>query len=100
MDPVSPVMPGSEDIEIVLGRGQPEYRELPAVYLDTPSRPMITRWRLTEQERLDVMAGADVVLSQLTFQQRFQPVNLQICRRDAQPYLPEEPDHDVHTSQD
>lgn len=92
MTPVSPVMPGSETIEIVLGRGQAQYIELPAVYLNTRSRPMITRWRLSEQERLDVMAGADIVLSQLTWQQLFQPVSLQVCRRDAQPWLPEEPE--------
>ena len=51
MEPVSPVMPGSADIEIVLGKDQLEYLPLPAVYLSTPTLPMLTRWRFTEVER-------------------------------------------------
>src|ERR1700722_17593746 len=89
MTPVSPVMPGSESIEIVLGKGQPEYVELPAVYLDPPSRPMITRWRLTDEERGAISIGADIVLQQLTFQQKFQPVNLQVVYSDESPVLVE-----------
>jgi hypothetical protein len=93
MEPVSPVMPGSEDIEIVLGKGQPEYIPLPAVYLDTPSCPMVTRWRLTDEERKMVANGADVVLQQLVFRDGngrnnpFQPVHLQIVMRDEMPVL-------------
>lgn len=90
MTPVSPVMPGSTDIEIVLGKDQPQYQPLPAVYLDRPDRPMITRWRLTAEEREAVLAGADVVLTQLTFCNRFQPVNLQIVMPDDDPVLVEE----------
>lgn len=91
MKPVSPVMVGSEPIEIVLGELQPEYDPLPAVYLDTPSRPMITRWRLTDEERDAIAAGADVVLQQMTFRKPFQPVNLQVVARDESPMLMEEP---------
>jgi len=89
--PVSPVMPGSEPIEIVLGKDQPQYDPLPAVYLDTSSRPMITRWRLDEAEREAIANGADIVLQQLTFQQPFQPVNLQVVERDEAPIFVEEP---------
>lgn len=91
MTPVSPVMPGSEPIEIVLGKDQPQYDPLPAVYLDTSSRPMITRWRLDEAEREAIANGADIVLQQLTFQQPFQPVNLQVVERDEAPIFVEEP---------
>ena len=91
MQPCSPVMPGSAEIEIVLGRGQKEYIELPAVYLDTPSRPMITRWRLSDQEREAMANGADIVLTQLTFCLPFRPVNLQIVGQDAMPLFVEEP---------
>jgi hypothetical protein len=89
--PVSPVMPGSASIEIVLGEGQPEYVPLPAVYLDTRSRPMITRWRLSDEERAMVASGADVVLQQLTFRCLVQPVNLQIVMPDGSPVFVEEP---------
>jgi hypothetical protein len=89
MKPVSPVMPGSESIEIVLGKDQPEYDDLPAVYVDSDTRPMITRWRVTDEERRAVANGADIVLQQLTFKQLFQPVNLQVVMPDACPQLVE-----------
>lgn len=63
MDAVSPVMPGSGAIEIVLAKDQPEYLPLPIVYLDTPSRPMISRWRFSDEERKSIAAGADLVLT-------------------------------------
>ena len=87
MQPVSPVMPGSAAIEIVLGKDQPEYIPLPAVYLDAPTRPMITRWRLTDDERQAIAEGADVVMTQLTFWNRFQPVHIQVTHPDQMPLL-------------
>lgn len=87
MMPVSPVMPGSESIEIVLGKDQPEYEPLPAVYLDTPYRPMITRWKLTEEERHLIVTGADIILTQLTCGEPFQPVHLQVVNRNDMPLL-------------
>jgi hypothetical protein len=84
-------MPGSGPIEIVLGKDQPAYVPLPAVYLDTPSRLMITRWRLTEEERSEIACGADIVLQQLTFRQPFQPVNLQVVYPEDAPVFVEEP---------
>lgn len=87
MNPVSPVMPGSASIEVVLGKDQPEYVPLPAVYLDTPARPMVTRWRLSPEERAAVAAGGDIVLNQLTFGNPFQPVHLQVVGPDEMPLL-------------
>lgn len=87
MVPVSPVLPGSASIEIVLGEGQPEYEPLPAVYLDNQARPMITRWRLTDQERSDIANGCDLVLTQLTFGSPFQPVHLQLAGPEQMPLL-------------
>jgi hypothetical protein len=91
MTPVSPVIPGSAPIEIVLGKGQPEYEPLPAVYLDTRARNMITRWRLDEDEREAIANGADIILQQLTFRKEFQPVNLQVVGPDDAPVFVEEP---------
>lgn len=83
-------MPGSEAIETILGKGQPEYVPLPAIYLDTPSRPMITRWRPTEEEILMILEGADIVLTQLTFCHPFQPVHLQVTFPNEAPILVED----------
>ena len=91
MNPVSPVMPGSESIEVVYAKDQPEYSPLPAVYLDTPSRPVISRWRLTDEERLAVASGADVVLTLLSFGGPLTPSHLQVCMPDAMPVFVEEP---------
>jgi hypothetical protein len=52
---------------------------------------MITRWRLSEEEREAVARGADVVLQTLTFSTPFQPVNLQIVMPDDAPVFVEEP---------
>ena len=87
MEPVSPVMPGSESIEIVIGKDQPEYLPLPAVYLDARTSPMLTRWRLSDEERKLIADGADIVLTQLTFRLPFQPVHLQVVNREAMPVL-------------
>lgn len=89
MTPVSPVMQGSEDIEIVLGKDQPQYIPLPALYIDSDARPMVTRWRLDDGERIAILAGADIVLQQLTFGNSFQPVNLQVVMPDRDPVLVE-----------
>ena len=89
MNAVSPVMPGSEAIEIVIGKDQPEYVPLPAVYLNARTVPMLTRWRFTEQERAAIAAGADVVMTQLTFGLPFQPVHLQVLMPDEMPILVE-----------
>jgi hypothetical protein len=91
MTPVSPVMPGSEAIEIVLGKDQPEYIPLPAVYLDMNCRPMVTRWRFTDEEREAIANGADLVMQQLTFKQAFQPINVQVVMPNECPILVEEP---------
>jgi hypothetical protein len=91
MTPVSPVMMGSEDIEIVLGKDQPQYIPLPAVYLDMDCKPMVTRWRFTDEEREAVANGADIVMQQLTFKARFQPVNVQVVMPNECPVLVEEP---------
>ncbi len=87
MEAVSPVMPGSAGIEIVLGKDQPQYLPLPAVYLNNPCVPMLTRWRFSDAERAQIAAGADLVLTQLTFGEPFRPVHLQVSMPDEHPIL-------------
>jgi len=113
MEPVSPVMPGSQPIEKVYGEQQQEYIPLPAVYLNTeekiwkvwaghtrlaevvaikrPSQPVLSRWRLTDEERKAIAEGADVVLTLLTFGTPLAPSHLQVVKPDEMPLLVEEP---------
>ena len=89
MEPISPVMPGSEPIEIVYAKEQKEYVPLPAVYVNNAnSRTVISRWRLSDQERAEIAAGADVVLQLLMPMGAFlTPSNLQIVMPDEAPVL-------------
>lgn len=87
MLPVSPVMNGSASIETVFGENQPEYIPLPALYLNQDNRPVITRWRFTDEEREAIANGADLVHSQLTFWHSLQPICLQVCYPDQDPNL-------------
>ncbi len=45
---------------VLNGPNGDEYRDLPSII--TPSRAVITRWTLTEEERLAVARGEDVYL--------------------------------------
>ena len=90
MTPVSPVMQGSADIETIIGRDQPPYTALPTVVMDMRCCPMVSRWRLDDDERAAIAAGADIVLQQLTFRNPFQPINMQVVMPDANPVLVED----------
>jgi hypothetical protein len=87
MLPVSPVVIGQEQHEILYAAEQPEYMALPALRLALPEAPIVTRWRPTAEERAAIANGADVVLTQLTFRMALQPVSLQIVMPDAIPQV-------------
>lgn len=78
MKPISPVIPGVE--EIVMGAGQPEYQPLPTcVVKDEQGRiVVISRWRLTLRERLRLLWHGDIWLEQMTFGNLLQPQMLLI----------------------
>jgi hypothetical protein len=79
MKSMSPVVPGFEHLEIVLAKDQPEYAPLPALPVDD-SQKLITRWRLSWRERLQILVRGDLYLWIWTFRQRVQPVALQVSR--------------------
>jgi hypothetical protein len=98
MKPVSPVMPGSASIELVYGKDQSEYEPLPGVYLDTPSAPVVMRWRFTDEERAKIAAGGDIVITILRFRKLdgsprpLPPSHLQVCLPDEMPELLSDPE--------
>lgn len=86
MKPVSPVMPGMDVNEVVIAKDQPEYIPLPAVVLaKAHGTPVMTRWRLTDEERELIKFGHDVVLTQMTFGGPLQPVHLQVVHQEDVP---------------
>ena len=75
MSPVSPVIPGKKDHEVVYAKDQPQYLPLPAYR--SAGGLVITRWRLSLFERIRVLMSGSVWLSILTFGHPLQPVKLQ-----------------------
>lgn len=65
MDIVDPCVPlhlvPAGSVPVIMGEHQPEYQDLPAIR--TPLGHVITRWRLTDEERARVMAGEDLYLT-------------------------------------
>lgn len=70
MTPQSPVIPGVP--EVVYGRDQPEYTQLPAIRLDDGS--VLSRWRMSWMERIKVLFTGDVYLFMVTCDKPLQPV--------------------------
>lgn len=111
MESVSPVFTEAEvAFERVLALDQPQY--LPIVVLpitvevvnssenvmvtaEGPVEPgekylkldwgMSIRLRLSEEERAMIMAGADIVITEVLFGAKFTPLNLQLCKPDERP---------------
>jgi len=77
MTPQSPVVKGSEDLEAVYAKDQPEYLPLPALPVDDGTR-IITRWKLTLRERVRLLLTGDLYLQVLTFRRPLQPVALSV----------------------
>lgn len=84
MTPVSPVIEGMQELEIVLAKSQPEYTPLSVLRL---GEYIISRWRFTDEERRQISLGADVILQILG--SSHPPVGLQVAMPDA--YLEDEP---------
>lgn len=83
MTPVSPVLtPELVPDETVYAKDQPEYIPLPV--LRNQVGVVLSRWKLTDQEREAIAAGADIFLSVHTFNEPLQPVRIEIeeCDRD------------------
>ena len=86
MRPLSPVIPGTELPEVIYGDAQPEYQPLP-VWRDVDGT-VLSRWKFTWWERLQVLFYGDLYLWVLTFGQPLQPVMLQVERPEVLPALP------------
>ena len=78
MQPVSPVL--SEDykpFEKVYAKDQLQYNQLPVIRHQ--DGVLLSRWRLSAEERAAIANGADIMLTNHTFNQPLQPVRLEVC---------------------
>lgn len=71
MEAVSPIIPGSEQFEVVYAKDQPEYHPLPVLRTENT---LVSRWRLTDQERERIAAGEDLFVCVMHFGQPLQPL--------------------------
>lgn len=81
MIPASPVLsPEFQANEVVYARDQPEYTPLPVIRNSTGV--VLSRWKLTDEERKAIAEGADVFLSIWTFGRALQPLRVEIGECD------------------
>jgi hypothetical protein len=79
MKPVSPVIAGFEQHEVIYGAQQAEYMPLPSLAIAVDGEQgVVTRWRMTWRERLRVLFGGEIYLYVKTFGGRLQPVQLDV----------------------
>jgi len=90
MKPTSPVMPSdptTRSKEIVYAKDQPEYLPLPS--LRDREGVVLSRWKLSWQERLQALFFGDVFLAVWTFRSPLQP--LWLGTHEPQWFKPEIP---------
>jgi hypothetical protein len=73
MEPVSPVLPSSGDLEEIFAAsdGSDKYERLPTFRTD---KAVISRWRLTDEERQHIADGGDLFVCILNFGQPIWPI--------------------------
>jgi hypothetical protein len=76
--PISPVVPGYEKSEIIFAKDQPEYLPLPALRLTGPQTPILSRWKLDDEERARIARGADILLTQMIFDGLYNPIQMEV----------------------
>lgn len=74
MKPISPVIPNESHKEIIVAEHQDEYQNLPSIRLDDGS--ILSRWKLTDEERQTVAETGDIYLVMQTFGKPVTPVML------------------------
>jgi len=83
VQPISPVIPGFEHLEVVFAKDQPQYLPLPALPLDDGNQ-IVTHWRLSWRERLMALFRGDLYLRVMTFRKPLQPISLSLERPELQ----------------
>ncbi|HEY6244561.1 MAG TPA: hypothetical protein VIX17_11465 [Pyrinomonadaceae bacterium] len=74
MQPVSPVIPGTDIDEVVYAADQPQYRPLPA--FKCLDGKILTRWQMSEAEKKLICEQGYIYLAVSTFNEPLQPVML------------------------
>ena len=85
------IIPGLEPHEITFAKHQPQYGALRA--LANKDGIVLTRWRLTPEQRDALETGADIFVECATFNKPLQPIRLaigtEVPEEKAQKYRPQ-----------
>jgi len=89
LTPSTPVLQNSDRMEVRAGATQPQYNVLPMVVGPQPNKDVLTRWSPTPEQRLEIMAGADIFLIMRTFGMPITPVKILVgdAVADSTPFL-------------
>lgn len=75
------VAPRTGAKEVTLAEDQLEYKPLVAAVYRHPEHDgiiLLTRWRLTDEDKERILKGEDIYLSVMTFGQPLQPIAIQV----------------------
>jgi hypothetical protein len=78
MKPISPVIKGYETAEVIFAKDQPQYLPLPALILQGEGKPVVSRWKLDDEERSRIAQGADILLTQMIFDGPYNPIQMEV----------------------
>jgi hypothetical protein len=76
---MKPVPPNTGAPEIVFAADQPQFIPVTvSIYEYEHSKGLLTRWELTEEERVRVAAGEDIYIMQLNYRTPMTPMKVRI----------------------
>jgi hypothetical protein len=78
MKPISPVLEGYQQHEVTFAKTQKEYMPLPALVLEGDERPVVSRWKPDDDERVRIAGGADILLTQWIFTDKYHPIQMEV----------------------
>lgn len=91
-----PVVEGLEAHEVIFAKTQSEYTPLRTIRAHNFGRAVLSRWTLTEDERREIAAGADIYLELMTFEEldgtpkALQPIRIAVGRDVDPDYIREQ----------
>ena len=80
MEPMTPVISGYENEEVIFAKDQPQYKPLIALPVGDY---VITRWRLNWVERLRALFVGDLYLTVKTFNRPLQPIGMSLSKPEV-----------------
>lgn len=85
-----PVVEELENHEVIYASNQHQYNPLRTLRGATESVPVLSRWKLSEEQMLALVQGADIYIEMLTFGNPLQPIRVAVGRDVTLEYISEQ----------